>query len=154
MEVPVTGRVQAAAFDTAAEAAALTAGRLDIGAVVTFTGLCRAEGGRLAALELEHYPGMAEAEIGSVAAEAARRWPLQGLVAIHRFGRILPGEPIVLVVTASAHRAAAFAAAEFLMDFMKTRAPFWKKEHHPDGSSGDWVDAKEADDAATARWTP
>ena len=154
MEVPVTVRVQAAAFDTAAEAAALTAGRLDIGAVVTFTGLCRAEGGRLAALELEHYPGMAEAEIGSVAAEAARRWPLQGLVAIHRFGRILPGEPIVLVVTASAHRAAAFAAAEFLMDFMKTRAPFWKKEHHPDGSSGDWVDAKEADDAATARWTP
>ena len=154
MEVPVTVRVQAAAFDTAAEAAVLTAGRLDIGAVVTFTGLCRAEGGRLAALELEHYPGMAEAEIGTVAAEAARRWPLQGLVAIHRFGRIAPGEPIVLVVTASAHRAAAFAAAEFLMDFMKTRAPFWKKEHHPDGSSGDWVDAKEADDAATARWTP
>ena len=154
MEVPVTVRVQAAPFDTAAEAAALTAGRLDIGAVVTFTGLCRAEGGRLAALELEHYPGMAEAEIGTVAAEAARRWPLQGLVAIHRFGRIAPGEPIVLVVTASAHRAAAFAAAEFLMDFMKTRAPFWKKEHHPDGSSGDWVDAKESDDTATARWTP
>ena len=154
MEVPVTVRVQAAPFDTAAEAAALTAGRLDIGAVVTFTGLCRAEGGRLAALELEHYPGMAEAEIGTVAAEAARRWPLQGLVAIHRFGRIAPGEPIVLVMTASAHRAAAFAAAEFLMDFMKTRAPFWKKEHHPDGSSGDWVDAKESDDTATARWTP
>jgi len=154
VEVPVTVRVQAAPFDTAAEAAALTAGRLDIGAVVTFTGLCRAEGGRLAALELEHYPGMAEAEIGTVAAEAARRWPLQGLVAIHRFGRIAPGEPIVLVVTASAHRAAAFAAAEFLMDFMKTRAPFWKKEHHPDGSSGDWVDAKESDDTATARWTP
>ena len=150
----MTVRVQAAAFDTAAEAAALTAGRIDIGAVVTFTGLCRAEGGRLAALELEHYPGMAEAEIGSVAAEAMRRWPLKGLVAIHRFGRIAPGEPIVLVVTASAHRAAAFAAAEFLMDFMKTRAPFWKKEHHPDGTSGDWIDAKEADDAATARWTP
>lgn len=154
MEVPVTVRVQSAAFDTAAEAAALTAGRLDIGAVVTFTGLCRAEGGRLAALELEHYPGMAEAEIASVAADAVRRWPLQGLVAIHRFGRIAPGELIVLVATASAHRAAAFAAAEFVMDFMKTRAPFWKKEHHPDGSSGEWVDAKEADDTATARWTP
>ena len=149
----MTVRVQAEPFDTAAEAAALTFGRLDVGAVVTFTGLCRAEGGRLAALELEHYPGMAEAEIGTVAAEAARRWPLQGLVAIHRFGRIAPGEPIVLVVTASAHRAAAFAAAEFLMDFMKTRAPFCKKEHHPDGSSGDLVDAKEADDNATARWT-
>ena len=153
MEVPVTVRVPAAAFDTAAEAAALTAGRLDIGAVVTFTGLCRAEGGRLAALELEHYPGMAEAEIGSVAAEAARRWPLQGLVAIHRFGRILPGEPIVLVVTASAHRVAAFEAATFLMDYLKTRAPFWKKEHLADGSSGGWVEAKAHDDLAAERWS-
>jgi molybdopterin synthase catalytic subunit len=144
--------VQREDFDLAAETEALTRGRADIGAVVTFTGLCRDEGGRLEALELEHYPGMAEAEIARVAGEAARRWPLTGLVAIHRFGRIRPGENIVLVVTASAHRVAAFEAASFLMDFMKTRAPFWKREHLVDGTSGAWVEAKAEDDAAAERW--
>ncbi len=144
--------VQSQDFDPAAEVEALTRGRADIGAVVTFTGLCRDEGGRLEALELEHYPGMAEAEIARVAGEAARRWPLTGLVAIHRFGRIRPGENIVLVVTASAHRVAAFEAASFLMDFMKTRAPFWKREHLVNGTSGAWVEAKAEDDAAAERW--
>jgi molybdopterin synthase catalytic subunit len=145
-------RVQAEPFDAAHESQLLTAGRKDVGAVVTFTGLCRDEGGRLAALELEHYPGMAEAEISRIAGQAKERWPLLGLTAIHRTGRIAPGEPIVLVVTASAHRKAAFEAAEFLMDFLKTRAPFWKKEHHNDGASGEWVDARDADDDAADRW--
>ena len=145
-------RVQSEPFDAAAEARALTAGRADVGAVVTFVGLCRDEGGTLAALELEHYPGMAEEEISRVVAEAQARWPLMGATAIHRYGKIAPGEDIVLVVTASAHRVAAFAAAEFLMDYLKTRAPFWKKEHLADGSSGHWVDAKEADDDAARRW--
>ena len=147
-----TVRVQAEPFDAATEVREITRGRPDIGAVVTFTGLCRDEGGTLAALELEHYPGMAEAEIARVAAEAEARWPITGLTAIHRFGKIAPGDDIVLVVAASAHRAAAFEAAEFLMDFLKTRAPFWKKEHHADGSEGDWVEAKDADDAAAGRW--
>ena len=148
----MTVRVQSEPFDAAAEARALTAGRRDVGAVVTFVGLCRDEGGTLAALELEHYPGMAEEEILRVVDEACSRWPLMGATAIHRYGKIAPGEDIVLVVTASAHRAAAFAAAEFLMDYLKTRAPFWKKEHRRDGSSGDWVAAKDADDAAAERW--
>lgn len=147
-----TIRVQAEAFDVAAEQARLAAGRTDVGAIVTFTGLCRSEDNTLAALELEHYPGMAEAEIARTAREACRRWPLTGLTAIHRFGRIAPGDLIVLVATASSHRAAAFEAAEFLMDFLKTRAPFWKKEHRVDGSSGDWVEAKDVDDRAAARW--
>jgi molybdopterin synthase catalytic subunit len=146
--------VQREDFDVATEVEALTRGRADIGAVVTFTGLCRDEGGRLEALELEHYPGMAEAEIGRVAEEAARRWPLTGLVAIHRHGLVRPGENIVLVVTASAHRAAAFEAASFLMDFMKTRAPFWKREHRREGGPGGWVEAKAEDDAAATRWDP
>ena len=145
--------IQREDFDAAVEAAALSRGRTDIGAVVTFTGLCRAEGGKLAALELEHYPGMAEDEIARVVADAEQRWPLQGVVAIHRYGKMLPGENIVLVVTASSHRIAAFEAAEFLMDYLKTRAPFWKKEHLPDGSSGEWVEAKDDDDRAAARWT-
>ena len=145
-------RVQAEPFDAAHESQRLTAGRKDVGAVVTFTGLCRDEGGRLAALELEHYPGMAEAEIARIAGQAAERWPLMGLTAIHRTGKIAPGEPIVLVVIASAHRKAAFEAAEFLMDYLKTKAPFWKKEHHKDGASGDWVDARVADDDAADRW--
>jgi molybdopterin synthase catalytic subunit len=145
-------RVQAEDFDVAAEVAAMGEGRTDIGAVVTFTGLCRDEGGRLAALELEHYPGMAEAEMARVAGEAAARWPLSGLVLIHRFGKIRPGQQIVLVVTASAHRAAAFEAAAFLMDFLKTRAPFWKREHLRDGTVGDWVEAKSLDDDAMERW--
>ncbi len=145
-------RVQAEPFDAGGESAALTEARADVGAIVTFTGLCRDEGGTLAALEIEHYPGMAEAEIARVAEEALARWPLVGATLIHRHGRIAPGEPIVLVVTASRHRDAAFAAASFLMDYLKTRAPFWKKEHRSDGSSGDWVEAKSADDAAAERW--
>ncbi|MFK0690534.1 molybdenum cofactor biosynthesis protein MoaE [Mesorhizobium sp. IMUNJ 23033] len=149
--VPVV-RIQREDFDVAAEIARLTEGRADIGAVVTFSGLCRDEQGRLAALELEHYPGMAEAEIARIAAEAIERWPLHGLTVIHRHGKVRPGENIVLVVTASAHRHAAFEAANFLMDYLKSRAPFWKKEHHADGSAGGWVDAKETDDKATSRW--
>lgn len=145
-------RVQAEPFDAAAEAAALSEGRTDVGAIVTFAGLCRDEGGRLAALELEHYPGMADAEIGRIARQAGRRWPLSGLRVIHRYGRMVPGEPIVLVVAASSHRQAAFEAASFLMDYLKTRAPFWKKEHMTDGSEGEWVAAQAADDQAADRW--
>ena len=145
-------RIQSEDFDAAQEVRAMTAGRRDVGAVVTFTGLCRDEAGSLAALELEHYPGMAEDEIARVAELAEQRWPLMGVTAIHRYGKIAPGENIVLVVTASAHRAAAFEAAEFLMDFLKTCAPFWKKEHRVDGSQGEWVEAKDADDRAAERW--
>jgi molybdopterin synthase catalytic subunit len=148
-----TVRIQAADFDAATEVAALTEGRSDIGAVVTFTGLCRDEGGRLAALELEHYPGMAEAEVARVVEEARARWPLSGVAVIHRFGLIRPGQNIVLVITASSHRRAAFEAAEFLMDYLKTRAPFWKREHRADGTTGAWVEATRADDAAAERWT-
>ena len=146
-------RIQAEDFDVAAEIAALTRSRPDIGAVVTFSGLCRDENGALTALELEHYPGMAEAEIGRIAAEAARRWPLSGLLAIHRHGLIRPGENIVLVVSASSHRQAAFEAASFLMDYLKTDAPFWKREHRADGTEGGWVEAREEDDEARARWS-
>ena len=145
-------RVQHEDFDAALESAKLTKGRTDIGAVVTFAGLCRDEGGKLVALELEHYPGMAEEEIGRVVDQAIERWPLQGVTVIHRFGKIEPGAQIVLVVTASSHRIAAFEAATFLMDYLKTRAPFWKKEHRKDGTAGDWVEAKEADDDAASRW--
>ena len=148
----VAVRIQAGNFDVAAETAALTQDRADIGAVVAFTGLCRDEGGRLAALELEHYPNMAEAEVARVVEEARRRWPLTGVRVIHRYGTIAPGQNIVLVLTASAHRQAAFEAAAFLMDFLKTRAPFWKREHLKDGSTGGWVEAKDADDDAAARW--
>ncbi len=145
-------RVQKDSFDAALEAAALTQGRSDIGAVVTFTGLCRDEGGALAALEIEHYPGMAEAEINRVAQEAASRWQLEGIVAIHRYGLIRPGEPIVLAVTASTHRTEAFTAAVFLMDYLKTEAPFWKKQHLANQASGDWVEAKAQDQAAAQKW--
>ena len=145
-------RIQREDFDVAAEIAGLTKGRADIGAVVTFSGLCRDEQGALSALELEHYPGMAEAEIGRIAAQALERWPLQGLTVIHRHGKIAPGENIVLVVAASSHRQAAFEAANFLMDYLKSRAPFWKKEHLADGTQGGWVEAKEADDEAADRW--
>ncbi|RDI59228.1 molybdenum cofactor biosynthesis protein MoaE [Microvirga subterranea] len=148
----VSIRIQAEAFDVAAETAALTEGRADIGAVVAFTGLCRDEGGRLTALELEHYPGMAEAEIAHIAAQAQDRWPLLGLTIIHRFGKVLPGDPIVLVLAASSHRRAAFEAADFLMDYLKTRAPFWKREHLKDGTAGEWVEAKDLDDEAAQRW--
>jgi molybdopterin synthase catalytic subunit len=147
---PITVRVQPGDFDIAAEVARLSAVSRDIGAVVTFTGICRDEDGRLGALELEHYPGMAEAEIGRIAAEAAGRWPLHGITVIHRTGKLAPGENIVLVVTASAHRQAAFDAANFLMDYLKTSAPFWKKEHGADAAG--WVEANSDDDRATERW--
>jgi molybdopterin synthase catalytic subunit len=145
-------RLQREPFDLGAEVQRLTEGRDDIGAVVTFSGLCRADGenGPIAAMTLEHYPGMAEAELARIEAEAKDRWPLQDVLIVHRHGRLVPGDPIVLVVTLSQHREAAFAAAAFLMDFLKTRAPFWKQE---EGTSGtQWVDAKAADDAAAARW--
>lgn len=144
-------RIQTEDFDIAAEVARMTADNKDVGAVVTFTGVCRNEQGRLSALELEHYPGMAEAEIARIAEEARGRWPLTGLSVVHRYGRIAPGENIVLVVTASTHRRAAFEAAEFMMDYLKARAPFWKKEHTAAGADG-WVDAREEDTAASERW--
>jgi molybdopterin synthase catalytic subunit len=147
-------RVQREVFDLGEESRRLTEGRAEVGAVVAFTGYCRDEGETLAALELEHYPGMAEEEIARIAREACARWPLLGLTVIHRAGKIAPGEPIVLVLAASEHRQAAFEAASFLMDFLKTRAPFWKKEHRADGSQGDWVEAKEKDDSAAGRWRP
>jgi len=152
MTITPTVRVQADNFDLTEETEKLTAGRFDIGAVVTFTGLCRDEGGQLSALELEHYPGMAEAEISRIAEGAAERWPITGLTVIHRFGKIAPGENIVLVIAASAHRQAAFDAANFLMDFLKTRAPFWKKEHLKSGQDNGWVDAKDLDEQALTRW--
>ncbi|MBY8918705.1 molybdenum cofactor biosynthesis protein MoaE [Nitratireductor sp. L1-7-SE] len=145
-------RVQAGDFDLATEARRLSDGRRDVGAIVSFTGLCRDDGGRLEALELEHYPGMAEAEIGRIAGEAAQRWPLSGLTVIHRFGRIAPGENIVLVVAASAHRRAAFEAADFLMDYLKSRAPFWKKEHAAGETEAGWVEAKDRDQEDMKRW--
>lgn len=148
-----TVRIQREDFSAAAEIAALTEGRTDVGAVVSFTGLCRDEGGTLEALELEHYPGMAETQVARVVEEAQARWALQGATVIHRYGRIRAGENIVLVATASAHRSAAFEAAEFLMDFLKTRAPFWKREHRRDGTIGGWVEAKAEDDAAADRWS-
>ena len=148
-----TIRLQREAFDVAAEVTALTRGRSDIGAVVTFTGVCRADesGEPIAALTLEHYPGMAEAEIARHVDAACARWPLAGVTVIHRYGRIAPGELIVLVVTASRHREAAFAAAEFLMDYLKTRAPFWKQVEKAAGKA--WVEAKAADDSAAERWS-
>ena len=153
MNAPVTIRIQQDDFDTAREIAALSQGRTDIGAVVTFSGICRGpEGGDdIASLTLEHYPEMAEAEIKRHADQAIARWPLQGLTIIHRHGRIAPGENIVLVVTASSHRQAAFEAAEFLMDYLKTNAPFWKQEESARGTS--WIEARSHDDDAAARWT-
>jgi len=150
--IPVTVRIQAEDFDLAAEVERVRADSHDVGAIATFSGICRDEDGRLAALELQHYPGMAEAEIERIAKDAANRWPVTAITVIHRHGRIAPGENIVLVVTASSHRQAALGAAEFLMDFMKTRAPFWKKEHAAKGETGSWVAAKAEDDIATNRW--
>ena len=144
--------VQREPFDTTAELAAVVGERRGVGAIVSFSGLCRDEGGALAGLEIEHFPGMAEQEIARVASDAERRWPLLGVTVIHRYGRIAPGEEIVLVVVASEHRADAFAAADYLMDYMKSRAPFWKREHHRDGTVGGWVAAKESDLSALSRW--
>jgi molybdopterin synthase catalytic subunit len=148
-----TIRLQREPFDIAAEVAKLSGGRTDVGAVVTFTGICRVDekGAPIAALTLEHYPGMAEAEIARHVEEARARWPLLGVTVIHRHGRLKPGEVIVLVATASSHRQAAFAAAEFLMDYLKSRAPFWKQVETADGTT--WVDAKAADDEAAERWS-
>lgn len=151
--VEITVRVGAAPFDAAAELAALTNGRHDVGAVVSFTGHVRGDAddrGELVALTLEHYPAMTERALGAIAANAVARWPLTGGAIVHRVGRLVPGEAIVLVAVASAHRAAAFAAAEFLMDWLKTRAPFWKAEERTGGSS--WVAARTSDDIAAARW--
>jgi molybdopterin synthase catalytic subunit len=144
-------RVQAEDFDLGAELAGLRAGRADIGALVSFTGLVRDLGGRLTGFELEHYPAMTERALAAVEAEACGRWPLQASLVIHRFGRLAPGDQIMMVATASAHRQAAFAAAEFLMDFLKSRAPFWKKETTAAGAA--WVEATDADEAALARWS-
>jgi molybdopterin synthase catalytic subunit len=148
-----TIRLQREPIDGAAELTKLVGTRKDIGAVVTFTGICRADenGEPIAALTLEHYPGMAEAEIARHVEEARARWPLLATLVIHRYGRITPGEDIVLVATASSHRQAAFAAAEFLMDYLKTRAPFWKQVETAAGAA--WVEAKTADEAAAERWS-
>ena len=153
MAAPVTIRIQQADFDIGQEIAALTKGRVDIGAVVSFSGICRGSenGEPIAALTLEHYPGMAEAEIKRHTDEAMSRWPLTGLTVVHRVGRIAPGENIVLVLAASAHRQAAFEAAEFLMDYLKANAPFWKREESAKGTS--WIEAHDHDDVAAARWT-
>lgn len=145
--------VQAGLFDAGAEIAALHADNPAIGAVTSFTGYCRDEGGELEAMELEHFPGMAQDALTAIAKQANERWPLMGITIIHRYGRLKPGEPIVLVATASAHRRASFEAADFLMDFLKTRAPFWKKEHpaNPENKAR-WVEAKASDNADTKRW--
>ena len=145
-------RIQLEDFEIAKEIQDLVGERTDVGAVVTFTGVCRGEGESLSALELEHYPGMAEAEIKRIAEQAIERFGLKGILAVHRYGKIEPGENIVLVVSASAHRQAAFDGANFLMDFLKTQAPFWKKEHLASGEEGKWVDAKDVDDEALSKW--
>jgi len=142
--------VQEAEFDIAAEMAALTAGRTDIGALASFTGICRADDG-LAAMVLEHYPAMTERAMARIAAQAEARWPLTGCTVIHRVGRLPPGAPIVLVLTASNHRSAALEACAFLMDWLKTRAPFWKREEFTAGHTR-WVEARAEDDAAAQRW--
>jgi len=153
MTANVTIRIQQADFDIAREISTLTKGHTDIGAVVSFSGICRGseDGETIAALTLEHYPGMAEEEIARHVNTALSRWPLTGVSVIHRVGRISPGENIVLVLTASEHRQAAFQAAEFLMDYLKANAPFWKREESAGGTN--WVEARHHDDDAAARWT-
>ena len=144
--------VQEADFDVGAEIAALSAGRVDVGAVASFVGLVRDanDGSGVSAMTLEHYPGMTERALEDIVAEAQARWTLQALRVIHRYGRLEPGDRIVFVGVASPHRGEAFAACEFVMDYLKTRAPFWKREETPEGAR--WVDARETDDAAAARW--
>jgi molybdopterin synthase catalytic subunit len=144
-----TIRVQAEPFDTGAELARLTEGRTDIGGIGCFVGVVR--GGGITEMTLEHYPGMTERAIGAIAAQAEQRWALLGCTVIHRVGRLLPGEPIVLVLAASAHRQAALDATGFLIDWLKTRAPFWKQERTAEGAH--WVAARAEDDAAAERWT-
>ena len=146
-------RVATEDFEIGAEISVLTAGRTDIGAIVTFTGTVRGEakGKPIVSMTLEHYPGMTETELTRIEAEAHARWPLQASLIVHRVGELNPGDNIVLVITASAHRHAAFEAASFLMDYLKTSAPFWKKETGLDGV-GEWVEARDADDSAMERW--
>ena len=144
--------VQREPFDVAAESSALSEGLSDVGAIVTFVGVCRDEGGRLDALELEHYPEMAESELDRIAREASSRWNVQAIAVIHRTGRILPKEDIVVTIAVAAHRGDAFHASEFIMDFLKTQAPFWKKEHAAGSSEAKWVEAKATDDEAARRW--
>ena len=146
-------RVQEPPFDVGAELAAFGAGRTDIGGVGCFIGIVRDSAGArpIAAMTLEHYPGMTEAAIASIAAQAERRWELLGCTVIHRVGRLAPGDPIVLVLAAAAHRHAALEATAFLIDWLKTKAPFWKKEAFADGGET-WVEARAEDDAAAARW--
>jgi molybdopterin synthase catalytic subunit len=146
-----TVRVQEAPFDLAAEAAALTGGRADVGGLASFVGVCRVDDG-LAALVLEHYPGMTERAIARIAEEACARWPLTGCTVVHRVGRLPPGSPIVLVLTASSHRAAALVSCAFLIDWLKTRAPFWKREEFADGREARWVEARAEDEEAATRW--
>ena len=143
-------RVQREDFDVGAEVRRLTAGRTDIGAIVTFTGTVRDQDGAITEMTLEHYPGMTEGELARIEAEACARWPLQASLIVHRYGTLKPGDNIVLVVTASEHRDAAFDAARFLMDYLKTSAPFWKRETGPGGSR--WVEASSSDDTARTRW--
>lgn len=146
-------RVQAEPFDPGAELAAFARGRTDVGGIATFVGLVRDEhaGEPVAAMTLEHYPGMTERALAGIEAEARARWPLQDALVVHRHGRMVPGEPIVLVATASAHRAAALESCAFLIDWLKTKAPFWKLEETPAGEER-WVEARASDDAAAARW--
>ncbi len=145
-----TIRVQEAPFDLGAETAALLAGRTDIGGLASFLGVCRGDDG-LTAMVLEHYPGMTERALARIAEQACTRWPLTGCTVIHRVGRLVPGDPIVLVLTASPHRAAALESCAFLIDWLKTKAPFWKREEFASGDSR-WVAAKAEDDAAAAKW--
>ena len=148
----MTVSVQEADFDVGAEVAALSAGRPKVGAVASFVGLVRdlSEGSQVAAMTLEHYPGMTEAALQDIVEQAHARWRLDAVRVIHRVGRLGPGDRIVFVGVAGAHRGETFAACEFIMDYLKTRAPFWKKEETPDGAR--WVDARDSDDSAAARW--
>ncbi len=143
-------RVQSEAFNSAAEGENLRSGNLDIGATVAFTGYVRSEENSLTSMTLEHYPGMTEKQLDKIAAQAEERWPLDGLTIIHRYGKLLPGDPIVLVIAASRHRAHAFSAASFVMDFLKSEAPFWKKEDGKDGTK--WIAAKDSDLNALKHW--
>ena len=142
--------VQEAAFDLGAEANRFSHDLKGVGAVVTFTGLVRDNGGQLTAMEIEHYPGMTEKAISAIMEEAVARWSLADALVIHRYGVLRSGEPIMMVATAASHRADAFSATEFLMDYLKSRAPFWKKEISANGA--DWVAAKDSDEAALTRW--
>ena len=146
----MTVRVQSDPFDAGAELNSFAQNRTDVGAVVSFTGVVRDTKGDLQEMLIEHYPGMTERAIAKIAEEAVQRWALVDVLVIHRYGPLIPGEPIMMVATASAHRAAAFEAADFLMDYLKSRAPFWKKEVTAQGAS--WVDAKDADEDALKRW--